>query len=799
MNIIDLNGKWTLSNERKKINCPATVPGCVHTDLTDSKIIDDPFYRVNEYRYKWIAYEDWTYTRDFSVTEDFLKYGKIFLECMGLDTIAEIFINDNKVAETISFHRRYAFDIKNYIRCGANTIKIIFTGPASYAEPLAHTGTGAGPVHHTMYGSERMRKSLYQWGWDWGPEIPTCGIWRDIFIKGYNESKCEDFIISKKDNTLEFAVKAETFADKTPDIEIEIKDPENKVLAVLKGTLKDKLSYDFESPRLWYPNGYGDQPLYTITLKTSDETIEKKYGFRTAEWTEDKDQWGKTFYLKINGVPIFLKGANQIPFDQFPSRISKEHREKILRDCIEANMNCLRIWGGGYYECDEFYDLCDRLGIVLWHDFMFGNSHYPMDDEKLCYEYTEEPKDNIRRLRHHPSIVIWSGNNEIEQNYFGNWPYNQNEKLKEEYKELFVNRLGKLAKEEDPERKYIRTSAHSETVCSDPNLETDGDSHYWKVWGGPAYPYEEYREHTPRLLSEFGFQSMPSLETVKTFTIEEERDLFSQTMQAHQKSGYQNNTIRDYINMYFRTPKTFENIIYLSQINQGNAIKCAVEHNRRNINDFHCMGTLYWQLGDCWPGITWSSIEYDGRWKALHYMAKEFYRPVNVSVLENENGADVYISNDTPKDFTGTVSVKVMDFSGRIIEEKNIEAKAEATSSNLVYSYTVPEDLKDRTFIAAQLNDFGEVFSFFEKPKDLNLSEPNIQIKYGENSITATTDIPAFYVNIKVPDTKVRFDRNFILMIPGKEYVFDIKENHGLTAKEISEKAKAETLYHAQA
>lgn len=791
---IDLNGKWTLSNDRKNINCPATVPGCVHTDLLANNIIEDPFWRVNEFQLRWILYENWTYTREFQVNDDFLDFSAIRLECMGLDTLASVWVNDILVAKTMSFYRRHSIDIKNALKKGNNTIKIEFTGPSSYAEPLAHSGTGAGPIHHTLYGSERMRKSLYQWGWDWGPGIPTSGIWRNIFIKGYNECKVEDFRISRDNNTLDFEVKTDTFSGTKPEFDIEIKDPDGKVLSALHGKEGEKLSYTVENPKLWWPNGYGDQPLYTITLKTKDETIVKKYGIRNVEWVEDKDKWGKTFYLRVNGKPVFLKGANQIPFDLFPTRITKEHREKLLSYCIEANMNCLRMWGGGYYECDEFYNFCDEHGILLWHDFMFGNSHYPMDDENLIREYAEEPKDNIRRLRHHPSIIIWAGNNEIEQCYNNGWPYPQNDVLKKEYEELFVNIIGKIAKEEDPERKYVRSSAQSEEIFSDPNLESDGDSHYWKVWGGPTYPYEEYREHTPRLLTEFGFQGLPSMETIKTFTRPEERELFSQTMEAHQKSGNQNNTVKHYVDMYFKAPKDFRQMIYLSQINQGNAIKCAVEHNKRNMNEFHCMGTLYWQLGDCWPGITWASLEYDGRWKALHYMAKEFYRPVNVSLLKNKKFADIYISNDGPDDFKGTVKYKVCKFDGTVVKEGEIDTEIKATSSKLVYSFEIEDNYTKELFLSAQLDDFAEQFVFFDSAKELNIPKPDVTVKAKGNTLSVSTDIPAFYAQIDVPDTHVRLDKNFVLLMPGKEYTFEIKDNDGMTAEEIAEKSVVLTL-----
>lgn len=789
---IDLNGIWTLKNDRKNINCPATVPGCVHTDLINNNIIDDPFWRVNEYTQRWICYEDWTYEREFQCDEKLLSYNKVLLECMGLDTLATVYINDEAVGETKSFYRPHFLDIKKYLKLGTNKIKIFFASATGYAEPLAHTGTGAGPVHHTMFGSERIRKSLYMWGWDWGPKIPTTGIWRDIFIKGYNECKVRDFKIKRCENKLDFEIKTDKYSDNNSKVEIDIYSPKGEKLTSLEGFINDKFSYEVKDVLYWNPNGFGKQYLYKIILKTSDEIIEKSYGFRDVEWVEDKDKWGKTFYVKVNGNPIFLKGANHIPLDQFPTRITNEHREKIIKYCIDANMNCLRIWGGGYYEDDNFYDLCDKYGILIWHDLMFGNSHYPMDDEELCYEYVKEPKENIRRLRHHPSIIIWSGNNEIEQCYNNGWPYAQNHNLKEEYKELFVNRIGKMVSEEDEERKYVRSSGHSEVVCSNPNLETDGDAHYWALWG-KRYDYEEYRDHTARLLSEFGCQSLPSMETVKTFSEPYERDIYSQTMTERQKAPGMTQILLEYLNRYYNKPKDFENLVYISQVFQGCAIKCCVEHLKRNINDFHCMGALYWQLGDCWPAISWASLEYSGRWKGLHFMAKEFFKPVSLSLLEKENSGEVHISNDSNKEYSGKVKYSIRKTDGTVLYENEKEVNVKPCSDVLVDEISIENYNKNEIFICGEFEDQTEI-AFFVKPRNIEFLKPDFNIKIKDNYLVISCDKPSFYTQINVPDTDVRLDKNFVSILPNKKYKFEVIENDGLSLNEIVNKIEINNL-----
>ena len=806
MNIIDLNGSWTLTNENRKISCPATVPGCVHTDLLSADIIKDPFYRDNEYTQMWVCYEDWTYTRNFEVPADLLKYKKIMLECMGLDTLATIYINGKEIAKTKNMHRRYAFDIKDYISAGTNEISIFFASAPKYAEPLSNTGTGFGPGPYSLPGSERVRKAMYTWGWDWGPKIPSAGIWRDIFIKAYNDMKIDDFHIYQSDvtdNKVTFDM--ETDADvfgKNTDYEIEIKSPSGEVLETCKEklTVADSVSFTIENPEIWYPAGYGEHPLYTVTLKTNDEIIEKKIGVRKIEWVEDKDEWGRTFYVRVNGIPIFVKGANYIPMDQFPSKENIPDINRLLDIVLDTNMNTVRIWGGGIYESDDFYNLCDEKGILVWQDFAYACSFYPMDDSLLVEEYEEEAIDNIKRLRHHPSLMIWSGNNEIEKHvWVGNPPYGciDDKYYREDFKELFEIKLRNIVSDYDPDTFYIRSSPHSDEIFVDPDSHDMGNTHYWGVWHGRA-PFTDYRKYHTRFLSEFGFQAMPSMETMKTFSLPKDWNMYSKIMEYRQKSPVGNEIIMNYLSKNYKLPNSFRSLVYISQILQADGIRYGIEHYRRNRNNFRCMGTIYWQLNDCWPAISWASIEYSFRWKALNYMAREFFKPVDLTIEEDENSVRLHIVNDTLNDFSGTVRYQLCKVDGTVIFADTMEGTCKSLSANMIKEIDLTDYIKengrDEVFFSCGLDDMAEKHVFFTPVKYVDLIVPNITVKACGNKLKVTTDVPSFYTQIDVPDTDVRLERNFILLLPGKEYIIDIAENDGLSVEEIAEKAQVITV-----
>ncbi len=812
-NIIDLNGEWTLRSvsptPKGDISVPAAVPGCVHTDLMAAGVIGDPFYRDNEYKDKWVYMADYSYERSFSAGET--PAGRtLLLECEGLDTLAEIYINGSSVARTKNMFRRYAFDVTEFVRAGENRIRIDFASPGRYFEEHAGKNNGH-TAGDSLPGSEQLRKCHSQAGWDWGPQIPTMGIWRDIRIGAYSFAKIEDVKI--------FQTLSADYKNAILDVEILSREFSSGGIYVVTLFAPDGSPLDFRTlsaggkktsfavaePELWQPAGLGKQPLYSVSVQAlsggeaeSGKTV--RTGIRRLEVVQDRDKWGRTLYIRVNGSPVFAKGADYVPADQFPSRVSEEDYRDILESAAEANMNCLRIWGGGLYEADAFYDICDELGLLIWHDFMFACSHYPVTEE-LMEEYEKETEDNLRRLQHHACIALWCGNNELEWQLAGGWPGPEtNERCRREFEELYYGLLADVAKREDPSRTYVPASPFSEKIFEDPNGEGSGDSHYWEVWHGRK-PFTEYRKHFPRFMSEFGFQSVPSPETLKPVTEPEDRVIFSRIMNCHQKNRTGDEAIVYYISKNYKLPRDFENYIYISQLLHGDAMRYGAEHWRRNRNDHRCMGALYWQLNDCWPVSSWASLEYGGRWKACHYMAKEFFAPVLLSIEEKEDLALLSLTNDTGEAAEKSAVYTVMDTDGRILEEKRFTASAPAFGSAVCGTVDMKKFLEGdgryRVFLAAETEGGTPKTAFFAPAKYMELPLPRFTVSAGKDHIVAETDVPAFYVCLQVPDSGVRFDKNYISMLPGRKYVFRPVKDGGLSPEEMVSGLKIFDLAHS--
>jgi len=803
MNTICLDGVWELSCEEKGIKTKATVPGCFHTDLLNAGIIDDPFYRDNEYNYMWLTELDFVYEREFDVPEKFLIKDKVMLEFDGLDTLASVYVNNQLVAKTENMHRRYAFDVKEFLTSEyPNIIKIVFDSVANYCKERAGNNRGENPGD-SLPGSEQVRKAMYQWGWDWGPKIPTAGIWRSVQLSAYETAKIEDVIIDQTHNDghvdLTIKVTAANSSERFVKCNVDIIAPDGSLVKTLKDEMTKEciLHTTIENPHLWFPASFGEQPLYTVkvSLIASEIDDEKsfKIGLRELEIVQDKDKWGRTFYISVNGIPIFAKGGDYIPCDQFPSRVTEEHYREILTSTIEANMNSIRIWGGGIYESDIFYEICDELGILVWQDFMYACAHYPMT-ENMIKEYVEEAKDNVKRLRHHPSIALWCGNNEMEWFLYNKWPKPDNDEYKEDFEKLFYNLIARVCEREDPARTYIPASPFSEKIFDDPNGENSGDSHYWDVWHGKK-PFTAYRDYFCRFMSEFGFQSLPSVETLKPVTLPEDRVMFSRIMDCHQKNPAGNDNIMFYLGKNHKLPDSFERLIYISQILHGDAMRYGVEHWRRNRNDFRCMGALYWQLNDCWQVASWASLEYDGQWKACHYMAKEFFKPILLSIEETETEAHIHITNDTIDDFKGAIEYSVWNTEGDILFEEQISAQAKPLSNTFVKTVDMTSYLKEnnkyKVFIVARLLDVDDIekTAFFAPAKYMELEKANVTIKAENNALIIETNKPIFYAQVYVPDTHVRFNHNFFPMMPNKKYIVEVSKFDNLSINEIAQKA----------
>jgi len=625
---------------------PAEVPGSAQTALLAENKIPDPFVADNELRVQWVAERDWEYRLLFEEHEGLRDADKVMLTFDGLDTLAEVFINGKQIGEADNMFRRYAWDVTEELVEGENEVRVLLHGPVPFIREQQVDEPLIGPTH-SIPGGPHIRKAPCQFGWDWGPKLPPVGIWKKVRLEGYTAARLDDVHLRQHhddgDVTLSADLTVERWQD---DAELKamliVKAPDGETWAVdapLDGAAH--LTLDIANPQLWWPNGLGDQPLYDVevTLYADEVPCDARtfqIGLRTVELRQESDDFGTSFTFVVNGVPIFAKGANWIPADSFPSRITDAQLEHLIRSAADANMNMLRVWGGGVYEEERFYDLCDQFGILVWQDFIFSCSIYPTD-EAFFENVRQEAIENVRRLRHRASLALWCGNNEMEWGW-DSWGWNRPryQPYKDAYDRMFHHLLPELVAAEDPDTAYWPSSPSSNLNFVTPNATHAGDTHNWEVWHENR-PFQAYREHPSRFVSEFGFQSLPPLETVKTYAAKADWNMTSYIMEHHQRNDAGNGKIITYLTDHFRMPKDFVSLVYLTQILQAEAVRTGVEFWRRS--KACTSGALYWQLNDCWPVASWASLDYFGRWKALHYAARRFYEPVHLSA--EDCGPDV--------------------------------------------------------------------------------------------------------------------------------------------------------------
>src|SRR4030095_2281471 len=629
--MIPLQRDWFFREIGKPKWYPATVPGCVHTDLLSNKLIDDPFWRDNEKKLQWIGKTDWEYRTTFNVSPQVLKRTNIELVFEGLATYANVFLNDASLLNTDNMFRTWRANARPLLEPGLNTLRIHFRSPINEVLPIMAKMEYELPAANDQgeKTSPHTRKAPYQYGWDWGPRFVTSGIWRPIHLEAWDEARLSDLYLLPKKITPHAAnmtaqVEVVASGDMAATIIVENLTDKSVVAThdvnLSKGISDFALDFVVPPPALCGPNGIGPQPLYTFKArllvggKFADQFL-RRTGLRSVELKQEKDGIGKSFTFVVNGVPIFAKGGNWIPADSFPARIPPAKYRQLLESVRDTNMNMLRVWGGGIYERDDFYELCDEMGILVWQDFMFGCSLYP-GDQAFLDNVRQEAIDNVKRLRNHPSIVVWVGNNEIESGWFHwGWKDQLPAKLCDDYMKLFYGVLPEVCAALDPSRSYWPSSPSSK-LEDDNESQKMGDLHYWQVWHAAA-PFSDYEKQTPRFMSEYGFQSFPQIETVETYTTPEDHDIGSPVMMAHQRHPRGNQLIREYMLREYPEPKDFESFLYVSQVLQAEGIKIGAEH-LRSIRP-HNMGSLYWQINDCWPVASWSSMDYTGRWKALQY------------------------------------------------------------------------------------------------------------------------------------------------------------------------------------
>lgn len=809
MRNISLNGTWKMKRSDEPSWIPAQVPGSVISDLLKAGKIEDPYYRDNESKAREAASYDYEYEREFFVEESVLKSDQILLVCEGLDTLADIHINGQSVGSASNMHRTYEFDVKSILRIGANRIDILLKSPTEYIARKQKKVLLIGSTD-AIAGYPHLRKGHSMFGWDWGPQIPDAGIWRDIYISAYDTARLRDVYITQLHDggrvTLNIASSIQSFGDGDEGIDVSVTSPDGEIFktGALNARERENLKIEIENPMLWWPHGYGRQYLYEVLVELNGngrvlDKREYRIGLRTLTVEQEKDEWGESFRFSVNGVSIFAMGADYIPEDSILPRYSPERSERLIRDCIDANFNCIRVWGGGIYPPDYFYDLCDRYGIIVWQDLMFACSMYDLTDE-FRENISAEIEDNVRRIRHHACLGLWCGNNENEVGW-SSWGWPKEGKLRSDYIKQFEMLIPDIMKKADPNTFYWPSSPSSGGGFEDPNSFDRGDVHYWDVWHG-LKPFTDYRKYYFRFASEFGFQSFPCLETVKSFTLPEDRNIFSYVMEKHQKNGSANGKILFYLSETFKYPRDFDSLLYVSQLLQGEAIKYGVEHWRRNRG--RCMGSLYWQLNDCWPVASWSSIDYFGRWKALHYFAKRFYSPVLLSACDEGTKVGLHVSNETMDPFSGQIIWRLRDNGSGIIKEGAADVSVAALSTCMAVSLDFSDYLKDpskarSTYLQFRLIKDGAEISggcvLFVKPKHFDYLDPHLAANVSEKKdryvIEVTSKAYAGYAYLRVPGVDCTFSDNYFDISAGETKVVDLMKcrcSKEIGADELREK-----------
>lgn len=799
MKIIDLCGTWKFGEKgaSEADRLPVKIPGSVLSGLLDNNKIEDPFKGVNEYATRELLRKDFSFSYTFEMGEIKPFHWDLVLE--GVDTIASVLLNGKEILRTDNMHRRYVVPVGKQLAAGKNHICINFTSPITYIESVVPSK--GKEIHYTpcggMTGNQYIRKAHSMFGWDWGPQLPDMGIWRKIYLRGYEEDVLEYLQVKQAhgDGRVLISVSGNIYGKKGKESRVGFgfENKKYKLLVTIINPAGETIfsdedatdSIEIDNPELWWPNRLGKQPLYTVSAKlvTGEKTVNElteRIGLRSLTISQDEDEYGKEFAFVVNGVKIFAKGADYIPEDCIYSRITRESIKYLIDSSKEVGFNCLRVWGGGYYPSDDFYELCDEAGIIVWQDFMYACNIYDLTKEFEA-SITKEAIDNIRRLRNHPSLGMWCGNNEIESawDHWGGF-CDHSKALRNDYIKMFEEILPKLVKKEDDEHFYWPSSPSSYGRFKDPDADNVGDRHYWSVWHGEK-PFTDYENYFFRFCSEFGFQSWPELATVKTYAGEGDLNVFSEVMESHQKNGSANGKILHYISENFLYPKNFESLLYVSQVLQGMAIKYGVEHWRRKRG--RCMGALYWQINDNWPVASWSSIDYYGRWKALHYMARHFFADLQGSVKREGFCFTPYVSNETFENAVTKVKIFVKTMENEVV----FSTEQTLNSSGLSVTKGEPVDVEsavrhreNETYLEAVFtNSDGTVLRTVEPMlvyKHMKLPKVNIELTTaltGENTIEAKIKADKFagFVALICDDARIIWDDNYFFITGGEEIV----------------------------
>ncbi|MCC5847651.1 MAG: glycoside hydrolase family 2 protein [Verrucomicrobia bacterium] len=802
MQKIDLNGPWSFYPSRDpSAALTGNVPGCVHTDLLALGKIPDPWFRDNEKDIHWVAHEEWVYARTVEISEAFLAASRVLLCFDGLDTLCTLEVNGKKVAEMANMHLRHEVDVKSALVPGENRLQVTFHCPFPLMrEKDAELRLPAWNLYHEDYlGKSYVRKMACAFGWDWGLMAPTVGIWRPASLIAC-ENRVRDVRIVQRHAAETVALSVSADVEVPAAFEVVVRFGREVVVKGEGHSDAGAVELKLPNAELWWPNGMGAQPLYDVEVRLANGAVcARRIGLRTIELVREADAHGESFRFRVNGRDVFAKGGNWIPCDVFPSRVSDDVYRHLLESCARSGMNMIRVWGGGIYEDERFYDLCDELGLMIWQDFMFACSTYPGFDPEFLQTIEAEAVDNVRRLRHRACLALWCGNNELEQGLvrFDQEEWNDRAMPGKDYTVIFDELLPAVVDREDGVTPYWPCSPHSPFGDRGHfNNPACGDAHAWSVWFG-GEPLEAQRKWDFRFMSEFGFQSFPELRTVESFTEAEDRSLVNWVMDYHQRSGPGNMTIYKYLLDWFREPGDFESALVLTQLIQALCIQVAAEHARRIQGQMD--GLLYWQINDLWPGATWSSIDVYGRWKALQYFSRRFFAPVLVSLLENcdEGTVACHVSNHRPVAFRGELHWQMVDASGAVIEQgrKSVEVPSQCNERIEVLSCQeareaggtsrLPLELRghrnipmsgDRDLLVfAVLTEEGVEISrnlaAFAKPKYWKLRDPGLSASVGEDEEGVYIDVSAQacapWTRLHVRDGDIWLSDNFFHVLPG--------------------------------
>ena len=792
----EIHSGWQMRQAGWEEFLPASVPGSVYHDLMQNGKMDDPFWRDNFPKALKRMDHDYEYKTEFAADKALFKSDAVLLRFEGIDTVADIFLNGEKLGHTENMHRTFEFEVKDLLKEEGNELRVLLHSPTRFIKEEYKHNVADGS-EEAMVGFANLRKTHCMFGWDWGPRLPDAGLWRPVKLLGIEKARVDSVYVTQKHEdgkvTLHFDVDADVYdREALMGYTVLITDPDGKE-TLCKGSPEEIV---IERPQLWWPNGFGAQPLYTVEVRLyaggkQVDAWKKRIGLRTLTMHIEKDAYGESFAHEVNGVQVFAMGADYIPEDSIFPRINEARTRELLRQCKEAHFNTIRVWGGGYYPDDWFYDACDEMGLMVWQDFLFACAVYNLTDE-FEDNIRAEFADNIKRLRHHASLALWCGNNEMEM-FVERGLWVKTPIQKSDYVKMYEYILPKVLKELDPQTFYWPASPSSGGGFDDPNGFDRGDVHYWDVWHGNV-PFTDYRRYYFRYLSEFGFQSFPSVETVKTFALPEDCNPFSYVMEKHQRNNAANGKIMNYLYQTYLYPTSFDAFVYASQLLQADAIRYGVEHFRRNRG--RCMGAVYWQLNDCWPVISWASIDYCGRWKALHYAAKRFFRPLTLSCAEEglltqnpninferyeyeenalKKGMRLCVENETMLSHTVEVTWQLRRAGASVIRQGRETVTVEPLSSKwLEY-----EDFADADtfgdYIAYQMTENGAPAAsgtaLFCAPKHFRFADPQLALRVEGDEIVVTAAAYARSVQILNADDTLKLSDNFFDMNAGETRV----------------------------